>query len=263
MKLLFIGDIVGKTGRKAVEEQLSSLKKQYAIDVVIANAENSAHGKGITEKIYHELIAMGIDYITLGNHAFSKEDIKTFIDSSDRLVRPLNLYPLEYGKGYLDFKFKQKKYRLINLCGAVFMDNIADNPFTSMQNLINDASVDACIVDFHAEVTSEKSAFLHLFHKKCSLIVGTHTHVQTADELIYEGCAYISDVGMTGPYHSIIGRDITEVLNRFRGQVTKTFTVASGPAILSAIVVEIDDEDCQAKRIERIQIRPNNLDSYR
>lgn len=256
MKLLFIGDIVGKSGRKAVEKQLSSLIKQHQIDVVLANAENAAHGKGITEKIYQELISYGVNYMSLGNHAFSKDDIKTFIQHADRLIRPANMYPLEYGKGYVDFEVKGVPFRFINLCGTVFMENIAQNPFLEMEKI--KARPNACtIVDLHAEATSEKAAFFELYKEKCTLIVGTHTHIQTADESVRNGCAFISDVGMTGPYHSIIGRDIQEVLDRFRGIVSKKFTVAEGEAIFSAILVEIDETSRRATHIERIQIRPN------
>ncbi len=256
MKLLFIGDIVGKSGRKAVEKQLSSLVKTHKIDLVLANAENAAHGKGITEKIYRELQSYGVDYMSLGNHAFSKDVIKNFIQDADRLIRPANMYPLEYGKGFLDFELKGLKFRFINLCGTVFMDNISQNPFLEFDKLKGDSSI-IHIVDLHAEATSEKAAFLEMFKSNCALIVGTHTHVQTADDCIRDGCAFISDVGMTGPYYSIIGRDTQEVLNRFRGIVSKTFTVGEGEAIFCAVVVEINESTLRAESIERIQIRPN------
>ncbi len=256
MKLLFIGDIVGKSGRKAVEKQLSLLVKTHHIDLVLANAENAAHGKGITEKIYRELQSYGVDYMSLGNHAFSKDVVKNFIQEADCLIRPANMYPLEYGKGYVDFKVKNIPFRFINLCGTVFMDNIAQNPFLEMEKLKPNSQV-CTIVDLHAEATSEKAAFFEMYKQNCVLVVGTHTHVQTADDCVRDGCAFISDVGMTGPYHSIIGRDIQEVLDRFRGVVSKQFTVAEGEAVFSAIVVEIDESTLRAKSIERIQIRPN------
>ncbi len=256
MKILFIGDIVGKSGRKAVEKQLSSLVKTHQIDCVLANAENAAHGKGITEKIYNELRSYGIDYMSLGNHAFSKDVIKNFIDKADCLIRPANMYPLEYGQGFCDFKLKDIDFRFINLSGTVFMENVSQNPFLEMEKLKPHPNV-CTIVDIHAEATSEKAAFFEMYKKDCVLIVGTHTHIQTADETIRDGCGFISDVGMTGPYHSIIGRDTQEVLNRFRGIISKGYTVAEGEAIFSAIVIEIDEATKRASHIERIQIRPN------
>jgi len=256
MNILFIGDIVGKTGRSAVYAHLPFLKEKYSIDLTIANGENTAHGKGITEKLYHELLDQGIDVITLGNHAFSKADILTFINQSQRLVRPLNLIPTEHGKGYIDLTIKNKPVRIVNLCGSVFMDNIYESPFVSMQAIVDTSKNKIVIVDLHAEATSEKIAFAYMFKHICAAVLGTHTHVQTADERIIDGCAFISDVGMSGPYHSIIGRDTQEVLNRFSGVISKTFTVAEGPAIVSAVMIEIDEQTFQAVRIERIQIRP-------
>lgn len=255
MKVLFIGDIVGKSGRKAVEEQLFLLKKTHSIDLVLANAENAAHGKGITERIYHELLSYGIDYMSLGNHAFSKDDIKNFIQTADRLIRPSNMYPTEFGKGYVDFSIKNITFRFINLCGSVFMDNVVQNPFLEMEKLKSNR-IQCTIVDLHAEATSEKAAFSELYKENCVLIVGTHTHVQTADECIKDGCAFISDVGMTGPYKSIIGRDIQEVLNRFRGIISNKFTVADGDSVFSAVLVDIDESNYRATEIQRIQIRP-------
>lgn len=256
MKLLFIGDIVGKSGRKAVEKQLSSIVMTHQIDCVLANAENAAHGKGITEKIYNELQSYGINYMSLGNHAFSKDVVKNFINEADHLIRPANMYPLEYGKGYCDFKVKDINFRFINLSGTVFMENVSQNPFLEMEKL-KTMNNTCTIVDIHAEATSEKAAFFEMYKDNCVLIVGTHTHVQTADEVVRDGCAFISDVGMTGPYHSIIGRDTQEVLNRFRGIISKGYTVAEGEAVFSAVVVEIDENTKRATHIERIQIRPN------
>lgn len=256
MNILFIGDIVGKSGRGAVYARLPFLKEKYQIDLTIANGENTAHGKGITEKLYHELLDQGIDVITLGNHAFSKADILSFIDKSERLVRPLNLIPTEYGKGFIDVVVKNKTVRVINLCGSVFMDNIYESPFVSMQSVVETSKDKIVIVDLHAEATSEKIAFTYMFKNTCTAVLGTHTHVQTADERLIDGCAFISDVGMSGPYNSIIGRDIHEVLNRFSGTISKTFTVAEGPSVVSAVVIEVDDITNRAVRIERIQIRP-------
>ena len=256
MKVLFIGDIVGKTGRSAVSAHLPFLKAKYAIDFTIANGENSAHGKGITERIYSELLGLGIDVVTLGNHAFSKSDVYQFIDRAPRLVRPINLNPTNIGQGFVDVTIKGVTFRVINLCGSVFMDNIAENPFIAMQALVESSKSKAVIVDLHAEATSEKAAFFQMFKSNCSAVLGTHTHVQTADEQIKEGCAFISDVGMTGPFDSIIGRDIQEVLNRFKGVISKNFTVAEGEAVFSAVVLTIDEKSLRTSSIERVQFRP-------
>lgn len=256
MNVLFIGDIVGKTGRSAVSAHLPFLKEKYAIDFTIANGENSAHGKGITERIYNDLMNLGIDVITLGNHAFSKADIYQFIERAPRLVRPLNLNPTQGGQGYVDLTIKGIPLRVINLCGSVFMDNIAESPFIAMQSLVESSQNKITIVDIHAEATSEKAAFFQMFRNSCAAVLGTHTHVQTADEQVKDGCAFISDVGMTGPFDSIIGRDIQEVLNRFRGVISKNFTVAEGEAVFSAVILKIDEKTRRTQSIERVQFRP-------
>ncbi len=257
MNILFIGDIVGKSGRQAVYQVIDDLKAQHQIDFTIANAENIAHGKGITLKLYKELIERGVDVVTLGNHAFAKNEILNDIDACERMIRPLNLYPLNVGKGYLDLKCKEHMIRVINLCGSVFMDNVSEPPFNIMNLMINDKTPKIVIVDMHGEATSEKLAFANMFKHQCSAVLGTHTHVQTADERIMEGCAYISDVGMSGPFDSIIGRDTKEVLDRFTGKITKGYTVSENPSQVCAVVIEIDETLLRAVNIKRIQIRPN------
>lgn len=259
MNILFIGDIVGKTGRSAVLARLPFLLEKYQIDLTIANAENSAHGKGITEKIYKELLDAKVDVITLGNHAFSKADIHQFIAHAKRLVRPLNLYPTEYGRGFVDVQVKGKMVRIANLCGSVFMDRVVETPFEAMPKILEGAQDKLLLVDLHAEATSEKIAFMYMFKESCVAVLGTHTHVQTADEQIVDGCAFISDVGMTGPYRSVIGRDVQEVLERFKGSLSKTFTVAEGEAVFSAVVIHVDDKTHRATAIQRLQFRPENV----
>jgi len=258
MNILFIGDIVGKTGRSAVFARLPLLKSQYSIDLTIANGENVAHGKGITQKLYQEMLSNGIDIVTLGNHAFSKSDIMDFIQDSKQLVRPVNLMPTEHGQGYVDIKVKGLPVRIINLCGSVFMENIYESPFICMQDLKESSKGKIVIVDFHAEATSEKIAFTHMYKDVCTAVLGTHTHVQTADERLIGGCAFISDVGMSGPYDSVIGRDIQEVLNRFTGVISRQFTVAEGPAVICGVVVRVNETTLRAESIERFQIRPEN-----
>lgn len=258
MKILFIGDIVGKAGRAAVYARLGLLKKEYNIDFTIVNGENIAHGKGITEKLYNELIEKGVDAITLGNHAFSKADVLNFINHSKSLIRPINMYPNEFGCGVRDFYVKGKTIRIINLIGSVFMDKVIESPFESMKKLHKTNSDKIVIVDLHAEATSEKMAFAYQFKNDCTAVVGTHTHVQTADEQIIDGCAFISDVGMSGSFKSIIGRDIDEVLEKFNGNSTTRFTVSENAAQVCAVVIEVDDKSLRATSIKRLQFRPES-----
>lgn len=256
MKVLFIGDIVGKSGRATVKELLPSLRSEHAIDLVIANGENVTHGKGINEAHYAELLSYGIDVITLGNHAFSKAEIYKFIDKADRLVRPANLVPTEVGTGTREFDVNGSKVVVLNLCGAVFMDNVTESPFVTMASLLPSFKDKIVIVDLHAEATSEKIAFAHQFKYTCSAVLGTHTHVQTADERLIGSCAFISDVGMTGPYNSVIGRDITEVLDKFKGFTVKSYTVSEDKAQFCAVLIDIDESNRKARSITRLQIRP-------
>lgn len=256
MKLLFVGDVVGAVGRKMVFDNVPRIRKEENIDLVICNAENAAHGKGITRKIYNQLINSQVDMITMGNHTFSKKNLEEIIDEMDKMVRPANMYPLEYGKGYRIFEFNGKKIALVNLIGEVFMVNVSESPFKKMEEILSEIEADIVLVDLHAEATSEKIAFTYEFAKRCTVVVGTHTHVQTADERIVDDhCAAISDLGMCGPYHSVIGRDIDEILRRFKYQEQTRFTMAEGKGIFCGCIVEIDDETNQAVSIKRIQIK--------
>lgn len=256
MKILCVGDIVGKSGRQVVQEYLPKLKKELDIDFIIANGENAAHGKGITKKIYESLLNYGVNVITLGNHTFSKDNIFKFIDEAQFLVRPMNLKPIQYGKSTVIVSVNNKRIAVSNLCGEVFMTQIEKSPFIAMQEILSSYQADIHIVDFHAETTSEKIAFAHFFKDKIQAIVGTHTHVQTADERILGKCAFISDIGMCGAYHSVIGRDVEEVLRRFTKNEKTRFTIAEGPAIFCAVLITFDDNTNEPLNIERIQIRP-------
>lgn len=258
MNILFIGDIVGSVGREMVQEHLPHIKDQFAIDFVVANAENAAHGKGITKKIYHQLLDIGVDVITMGNHTFSKDTILSFIDEADRLVRPMNMEPLDHGQDYLVIDVKGKRIAVTNLCGEVWMNNVVDSPFACMEEVLDEVDADIYLVDLHAETTSEKIAFTYYFAERVQCVVGTHTHVQTADERIYKGTAAITDLGMCGPYISVIGRDVDEIITRFTTDEKTKFTLAQGPGIFCGAVVTIDDETNHATHIERIQIRPDS-----
>lgn len=256
MKILLIGDVVGAVGRKMVFDHVNQIREQEDIDLVICNAENAAHGKGITKKIYTQLINNGVDIITMGNHTFSKKNLEEVIDEMDKMVRPANMLPLEFGQGYRIFEWKNKKIAVINLIGEVFMINCTESPFDAMNRILDEAEADIYIVDLHAEATSEKIAFTYEFAQRCSIIVGTHTHVQTADERIVEDhCAAITDLGMCGPYRSVIGRDVDEVLKRFKYKENTRFTIAQGKGIFCGCVVDIDDKTNCATSIKRIQIK--------
>ena len=259
MRILFVGDIVGKSGRDVVSSLLFTLKKQNKADLVIANAENSAHGKGITYKIYNQLIQDGVDYITMGNHAFSKSEIIEHIDNMPSMVVPFNHEKRTCGNYYKIIQYKGIKLCLTNVLGEVFIGETSLSPYTTMDKVLDetkDKNIDFYFVDFHAEATAEKRIFAEYYKDKVAVVVGTHTHVQTADEQIIDGLAFISDVGMCGAFDSVIGRDIYESVNAKVNDEKTKYTVAKGPAIFCACLIEIDDKTKRATLIERIQIRP-------
>ena len=259
MRILFIGDIVGKSGRDIVSSLLYSLKTEYDADLVIANGENAAHGKGITIRIYRKLISDGVDYITLGNHAFSKNEIKEHSDETDRLIFPYNHEKRTDEKFFQIITFKGIRFCLCNILGSVLMGESDMDPFSAFSEVIEKTKTyepDFYFVDLHAETTAEKRMFVEYFRDKAKVVVGTHTHVQTADEDIVNGCAFITDVGMSGAYDSIIGRDVKETIRANIEKEKTRYTIAEGPALLCAVLVEIDDRDKVPVKIERIQIRP-------
>ena len=257
MNILFIGDIVGRPGRNIVFDYLSQIKKDYAIDFTIVNGENSAHGKGITKRIYSQLIENGVDCVTMGNHSFSKSDIIEELPKLNRLIVPYN-NNRALGTGARIFDIKGLKVCVCNILGEVFMNEVAESPFAAMEDIIKLYPDCVYIVDFHAEATSEKLLFAHYFQDYLLATLGTHTHVQTADERLIGRGAYISDVGMCGAYDSIIGRDIQEVMASHIDKEKTHFTVAEGPAQLCAVVIEVDEKNACAKSIKRIYIRPKS-----
>lgn len=241
MRVLFIGDIVGKPGRSAVHLLLSFLKKTYTPDLTIANIENISGGLGIVFKNYEEISALAIDYFTSGNHIWTRRETQNWIDAAENLIRPAN-YPSAPGKGYTLFQLRGIKCCIINLEGRVFMKNL-DCPFRKLDEILKVIPSDTKIkiVDFHAEATSEKVALGRYSDGRVSVILGTHTHIQTADAVIFPGgTGYITDVGMTGPRDSIIGMDIDSVINRFITQMPTRFAVPNTAKLLSYVVVDID-----------------------
>ena len=262
MRLLFLGDIVGRSGRTAVCEALPNLISRYGLDFVIINGENSAGGFGITEAILNDLIDAGADCVTLGNHAFDQKDTLVYIDRHDRLIRPLNFPRGTPGKGATLLKAKNgADVLVINAMGRVFMTEL-DCPFRAIDNEITACSLkmgaDVIFVDFHAEATSEKMCFAHFVDGRASLVVGTHTHCPTADhQILNGGTGYLSDAGMCGDYDSSLGMDKGEPRNRFLSKVPKgRFEAAQGEATLCGIGLEISDRTGLCERIAPLRLGP-------
>ena len=257
MKVLFIGDIVGKIGRNTVKALLPNLIDKYKLDLVIANGENIAGGFGLTEALVTELFRMGVDVITTGNHVWDKKDFVNYISKDNRVLRPLNYPPGVPGYGSVSYTLSNgMKAGIINLSGRVFMPSM-DCPFRTAKPEIEylKKETDVIIIDLHAEATSEKIAFGYYVDGKVSAVIGTHTHVQTADEKVLEhGTAYITDVGMTGPSYSVIGIGVDQIIQRFLTGMPDRFITADGDGILSAVVIEISNDSGKATAIQRIQI---------
>lgn len=254
--MLFIGDVCGRCGRDALFRYLPDLKYDYNIDFTIANGENSAGGLGITRKTYDEMSRAGVDFFTLGNHAFSKADVSALLSDGENIVRPENmLLKAPVGNGMEIVRTESgEKIAIINIIGRVYMQEAAD-PFEAAERLCAEAknATDNIIVDFHAEATSEKEAMGYFLDGKASAVIGTHTHVQTADERILEkGTAYITDVGMTGALNSVLGMETGAALDRFLSPEKRTrFRPAEGDAVLCALMVDISGGG-RAREVERI-----------
>jgi metallophosphoesterase (TIGR00282 family) len=255
MRILFIGDIVGQPGRKMVAHHLQRLVATNRVDVTIANAENAAAGFGITPNVAQELFGLGIALLTSGNHIWDKKEAAGYLAGEGRILRPAN-YPDEVpGSGKSILRVGERLLGVLNLQGRAFMLPI-DCPFRSADRELAELTrvTDTILVDFHAEATAEKQAFAWYVDGRVSAVLGTHTHVQTADERLLPGrTAYISDVGMTGPRDSVIGIRPEDAIPKFLTQMPRKFTVAEGPALLSAVLVDIDDGG-RASAIQRIQI---------
>jgi metallophosphoesterase (TIGR00282 family) len=256
MRILFIGDIVGQPGRQMVARHLKGLMADHEADMVLANAENAAGGFGITPSVGEELFSLGIDLLTSGNHIWDKKEAEGYLAKEGRVLRPAN-YPEEApGVGVHILRKSDRMLGVLNLQGRAFLPAI-DCPFkTADRELVQIRGVtDTILVDFHAEATAEKQAFGWYLDGRVSAVVGTHTHVQTADEQILPGrTAYITDVGMTGPRNSVIGIKPQDAIQKFITQMPKKFTLAHGPAQLCAVVVDIAD-DGRARSIARLQIQ--------
>ena len=251
MKILAIGDVIGKPGREALKELLPSLCHEYGIDLVIGNGENVAGGIGITPSTAQELLDSGIDVITTGNHIWAHREIIPYLDGSLPIIRPLNYPPATPGRGYLS----RDKVLVVNLIGRTFIGNF-DCPFRAMDRLLVELEdkPNVVIVDFHAEATSEKVAMGRYLDGRVSAVLGTHTHVGTIDaRILPKGTAYVTDIGMVGPIDSIIGDDADSVINRFLTQIPKRLSVGKGKVTFNAVLVEVDEETGKAVDIQRIQ----------
>lgn len=252
MKILFVGDVFGEQGRKYLFEKLPEIKEQYKPNLIIVNGENAAHGRGITKDIYKKLMNAGVNMITMGNHTFDNHDIFTFIDDENtNIVRPANYYEAP-GVGYKYINYNNKKILVINILGRSFMNMSLENPFVVTEKILNENKADYTIIDFHAEATAEKMTYALHFDGKVSAIVGTHTHIPTADNRkLPKGTLYITDIGMTGPLNGSIGLDIENICERFiKGYTTLKNKIAEGPRWLNAAILDFDNQT-----IERINLR--------
>ncbi len=262
MKLFFIGDIVGQPGRKAVQTLLPKLREQHSLDFVIANGENSAGGSGITPKTAEEIFSAGVDVITSGDHLWDQKEVTELLAKENRFLRPLNYPPGTPGRGSGLFAIRNPKSELrnppliavLNAQGRTFMPAL-ENPFLLAPLEVGRLREQTKIifVDFHAEATSEKIAFARMLDGQVSAVVGTHTHVQTADEQIFPGgTAYLSDAGFTGPHDSVLGREIEPIIKRFTTNMPQRFEVARNRVMLHGAVMEIDDASGRALGIRRV-----------
>lgn len=258
MKILMVGDVVGRPGRYFFMERTPELRQKKNIDMVVVNGENAAHGKGLTPNVFDELIRGGADVVTTGNHIWDNSNVLKIIDTEPFLLRPAN-YPEDTpGKGFCIYPVGKKKVGVINMAGRVFMQPPMDDPFRLADKILNiiKKDCDVILVDFHAEATSEKLAFAHYVDGRVTAVVGTHTHVQTADEKILpKGTAYISDLGMVGAENSVLGMAIEPVIQRFITGRPSKFEVGEGAAVYCAVLININDKTNKVIKIERVFIK--------
>ncbi len=258
MKVLLVGDIVGKVGRRMLKEAIPTMKSAYGVDMIVANGENSAGGNGITHEIMDDLLSSGVDVLTSGNHIFDKKEVFDFLDDVPSLLRPLNLPEGTPGHGYVISTIGVVPVAVVNLSGRAFMPYQYDDPLTAIDKVLNTLKpeVQIILVDFHAETTSEKIAMGWYLNGRVSAVVGTHTHVQTSDERIMPGgTAYITDLGMTGPRDSVIGVKTELVLQKMRTQMPVRFETAAGAGQFGGLITEIDEVSGKATALTRIFYR--------
>ncbi len=251
MNILVIGDVVGTPGRRVIQSSLESLRSELDIDLVVANGENAAHGRGITVGLLEQMLNSGVDVVTTGNHVWDQREFLPHLDSDYPIIRPINYPDGVPGRGYLI----AQDVLIVNAMGRTFMPSV-DCPFRAMDKLLSTFSTlpRTILVDFHAEATSEKVAMGWYLDGRVTAVVGTHTHVPTADaKMLPMGTAFVTDIGMTGPCNSIIGNEVDAVLSRFLTSMPTPLPVAEGPALLNAMVIEVDDKSGRARSIRRIE----------
>lgn len=257
MNILCVGDIVGEPGREAVRWLLNDIKSEFNIDFTIVNAENSAGGAGLTPKIAKELLQLGCDVLTLGDHVWDQKEIEEYLKTTEQVLRPANFPEGAPGKGWVIRKSKSgAKIGVVNLLGRVFMRHQVECPFRKLKSIVEEINRETpnIILDMHAETTSEKVAIGQYIDGQISAVFGTHTHIQTADErILSRGTAYITDLGMTGPYDSVIGQNKESIINRFLSSMPIRFNVASEDVKLCGIVIDVDEKTGRARQITRLQ----------
>lgn len=256
LRILFLGDVVGEPGRSAVIELLPGLKQEYGLDFAIVNGENAAGGRGITPKITIDLLRAGVAVVTTGDHIWDQKEIISYIDTEPRLLRPINYPPETPGQGSVVLETAKGKVGVIQVQGRTFMQPPLENPFRALEAEVARMREETPIifVDVHAETTSEKIATGRFLDGRVSAVVGTHTHVQTADERIFPGgTAFLCDAGMCGPVESILGRQIEPIVTRFVSNLPATFPVAKGPVALHGAIVDVDESTGKAVNIERFE----------
>lgn len=260
MRLLFIGDVVGRSGRRAVQEMLPELRTRYEVDFVIVNGENAAGGRGITEAIFNDLRDAGADVVTTGNHVWDQRETLVYISRQDRLLRPVNFPPGTPGRGAGLFEAQSgAQVLVVNVMGRLFMQDL-DCPFQALEREVAacplKTAADVIFVDFHAEATSEKQAAAHFLDGRVSAVIGTHTHVPTADaQVLPGGTGFLSDAGMSGDYNSVIGMDPEEPVGRFVRQIASSgFNPALGPATVCGVAIDIDDATGLARQIAPVRL---------
>ena len=261
MRVLILGDVMGRPARRVVRDLVPSLIQKEEIDLVVANAENSAGGMGVDIKSAKELLSAGVQVLTSGNHIWKKKEIYPFLDEQESLIRPANFPSGAPGKGWCLWQHNGLRALVINVQGRVFMPNHVDDPFRCVDEILKQQGSQSrvIIVDMHAEATSEKYAMGWYLDGRVSLVFGTHTHVQTADERILPaGTAYITDVGMCGPFDSVIGMEKETVIRGFITQLPRQFEVAQDNVVLQGVIADIDEENGKAKAIRRLRIHWEN-----
>jgi metallophosphoesterase (TIGR00282 family) len=264
LRILCLGDIVGRPGRQVVHQRLPGLVRQHNVDLVIANAENIAGGSGITANLFHKIRSYGIDVVTLGDHVYKKADILPTLQTSERIVRPANLSPNAVGRTFTVVTTNSGiSVGVFCLLGRIFMNLPSDDPFAAADRVLQQMPrhVKVCVCDIHAEASSEKVAMGHWLDGRCSLMFGTHTHIPTADaKILPGGSAFISDLGMCGPYDSVLGRRKDRVVKFMTTNMPQPFDVATGDVRLCGALAEIDPETGRAISIERIEAQGENSD---